>query len=202
MTLISDKPDLEVVLQRDIETLRQHWSKSNYSGQVHRVLKRFVLVGVALSVASRNQLVPWTEEESLYSVYSVFSRWLSHRGHQHNQETYEVLSALKQAISHWENKLPEFCTSRPSKFGYWRQDGDDVQWLIHKQEFVKQLRLRRQYKSQLSPLIHKGWFETNEDRRGTLRVIEKKNGTEFDHRFFAFWPEKILSELKEMGIDE
>ncbi|MDF5517793.1 helicase, partial [Vibrio parahaemolyticus] len=92
--------------------------------------------------------------------------------------------------------------SRPSKFGYWRQDGDDVQWLIHKQEFVKQLRLRRQYKSQLSPLIYKGWFETNEDRRGTLRIIEKKNGSEFDHRFFAFWPEKILSELKEMGIDE
>ncbi|MEJ3602382.1 DUF927 domain-containing protein [Vibrio vulnificus] len=202
MTLISDKPDLEVVLQREIETLRQHWSKSNYSGQVHRVLKRFVLVGVALSVASRNQLVPWSEEESLYSVYSVFSRWLSHRGHQHNQETYEVLSALKQAISHWENKLPEFCTSRSSKFGYWRQDGDEIQWLIHKQEFVKQLRLRRQYKSQLSPLIHKGWFETNEDRRGTLRIIEKKNGTEFDHRFFVFWPEKILSELKEMGIDE
>jgi len=54
----------------------------------------------------------------------------------------------------------------------------------------------------LSPLIHKGWFETNEDRRGTLRIIDKKNGTEFDHRFFAFWPEKILSELKEMGIDE
>jgi hypothetical protein len=177
------------------------------AGQLIRVIEipaeeRFVLVGVALSVASRNQLVPWPEEESLYSVYSVFSRWLAHRGHQHNQETYEVLSALKQAIRHWENKLPEFCTSKQSKFGYWRQDGNDVQWLIHKQEFVKQLRLRRQYKSQLSPLIHKGWFETNEDRRGTFRIIEKKNGTEFDHRFFAFWPEKILSELKEMGIDE
>ncbi|MCV5262950.1 helicase, partial [Escherichia coli] len=69
--------------------------------------------------------------------------------------------------------------------------------LIHKNVFIRDLQLRKQYISQLTPLVQRRWFESNEGARGTLRV--KVNGKL--ERFFAFTPSQIIEELEELTAD-
>ncbi|MFH4856937.1 DUF927 domain-containing protein [Vibrio diabolicus] len=197
MCLIVKQPDLELLLRSETDRLMQRWKESCMSAQVLRVLHRFCLVAVALSLASRHKLVPWSEEESLFSVHSIFQRWIAARGHTQNHEEFEVLLALKQALSKWEKQLSEVSSGRASSTGYYRQDGDEVQWLIHKNVFIRDLQLRKQYISQLTPLVQRRWFESNEGARGTLRV--KVNGKL--ERFFAFTPSQIIEELEELTAD-
>lgn len=197
MDLLVCHEDSKFQLKSEVERLMARWRDNCMSPQVLRVLHRFCLIAVALSLASRHKLVPWGEEESLFSVHSIFQRWIAARGHTQNHEEFEVLLALKQALSKWEKQLSEISSGRASSTGYYRQDGEEVQWLIHKNVFIRDLQLRKQYISQLTPLVQRRWFESNEGARGTLRV--KVNGKL--ERFFAFTPSQIIEELEELTAD-
>ena len=199
MNLLTSTDELAQYAKSEILRLVEQWRTSSMSSQVIRVLQRFALVATALSLASRNYLVPWDEEESIDSVRQVWAQWLAARGHVMNTEDHQVLVRLKVLLPKWETVLsPIGQQNTVSMLGYYRDVNGERQWLIDKNQFLQQLELSSKYMREVLPLLQRGWLTTNESERATTKILI--NGKFF--RFFALWPERIYAGMRELELDE
>lgn len=143
MNLLTSTDELAQYAKSEILRLVEQWRTSSMSSQVIRVLQRFALVATALSLASRNYLVPWDEEESIDSVRQVWTQWLAARGHVMNTEDHQVLVRLKVLLPKWETVLsPIGQQNTVSMLGYYRDVNGERQWLIDKNQFLQQLEFK------------------------------------------------------------
>ena len=199
MNLLTSTDELAHYAKSEIQRLVDQWRTSNMSSQVIRVLQRFALVATALSLASRNYLVPWDEEESIDSVKQVWLQWLAARGHVMNAEEHQVLARLKVLLPKWEKALsPIGQQNTASLLGYIRDVNGERQWLIDKSQFLRQLDMPGQYMREIMPLLQRGWLTTNEPERATLKLMVQGKS----RRFFALWPERIYAGMQELEIDD
>ncbi|ELH0895848.1 DUF927 domain-containing protein [Vibrio fluvialis] len=199
MTLLTSTEELAHYAKSEIQRLVDQWRTSCMSSQVIRVLQRFALVATALSLASRNYLVPWDEEESIDSVKQVWLQWLAARGHVMNAEEHQVLARLKVLLPKWEKALsPIGHQNTASLIGYSRDVNGERQWLIDKSQFLRQLEMPGQYMREVMPLLQRGWLTTNEPERATLKLMV--NGR--SRRFFALLPDRIFAGIQELEIDD
>ncbi|WP_458734175.1 DUF927 domain-containing protein [Zobellella taiwanensis] len=185
-------------ISSEVERISSLWTSDNMASQVHRVVRRFALVAAALSLASKHSLVPWDEEESMLSVRRVLEAWIVNRGHTFNQEEYRVLQKLHQLIVDPKGRVarnPELF--KKGQLAFAREVDGEVQWLFPKENLLKYLCLPTRYMRELEPLLQKGFFETNERSRGTLRLMI---GNRYE-RFFAFWPKRVHRYMQSISDD-
>lgn len=140
------------------------------ASQVQRVVRRFALIGTALCLASRNFILPWSEEESLDAVHKVLRAWLANRGHSKNSEEFRLLRSLEKAMRNWERNIGEIDQdSGKGMPGYRRSlDGCEL-WLINKTHFLQKLELPTHYMREVEILLQRGCLVTNERSREPIR---------------------------------
>lgn len=181
------------LLKEDAETLVGHKA----SPQVLRVIRRFALVQVALSMACQFNLLPWSEYQAADAVGHCFKLWLKNRGHGLDTEDYRLFCQLKQAIQSWRTRIKPLDSQLNSSIGYSRAQQGEEQWLVKPDELKQALNLRPQYRSQLMLLAQRGWLQFNEMERLTLKLVQGKKSA----RYFALWPERIKNDLAELEAD-
>ncbi len=186
--LTEDADDLPDYIQREITRLTDQWKTSHMASQVVRVIRRFALITAALCLACRNYLLPWTEAESVRAVHQVVGAWLRSRGHLFNSEEYRLLARLRDAVYTWHYRLTDIERGDYGRRAGFRRDVDgERQWLIPKNTFLSELGLSSRYMREVETLIQKGFLETNEQSRGTMKVKLRDRS----ERFFALWPDRI-----------
>ncbi len=181
------------LLKEDAETLVGHKA----SPQVLRVIRRFALIQVALSMACQFNLLPWSEYQAADAVGHCFKLWLKNRGHGLDTEDYRLFCQLKQAIQSWRTRIKPLDSQLNSSIGYSRLQQGEEQWLVKPDELKQALNLRPQYRSQLMLLAQRGWLQFNEMERLTLKLVQGKKSA----RYFALWPERIKNDLAELETD-
>lgn len=184
---------------KEIDAINDSWTTNNMASQVRRVVRRFALVATALRMGSRRGLLPWSENESTQSVYKVLQSWLATRSHIFNHEEYRLLRELwkvinspKGLVSHSKESL------RKDHLAFERNVDGEAQWLFPKDRFLKHFHIPARYMREVEPLLQKNFLETNERSRGTLRLMINDRY----YRFFALWPERVDSYLREVTKEE
>ena len=71
--------------------------------------------------------------------------------------------------------------------GFRREVSGELQWLVRRETFLKELGLPSRYRADIEPLFQRGFLETNEQNRGTLKVTLPDRS----ERFFAVWPDRV-----------
>src|SRR5690606_35240700 len=89
---------LAISLGGELRLMVERWTTEHMASQVQRVVARFALVAVALALASRNALLPWSEVESVQAVHQVLQAWLDTRGHTFNAEEFRLLTGLGRLL--------------------------------------------------------------------------------------------------------
>lgn len=198
--LTQNYDELPRYLNSEISRLTAEWTNPQMASQVQRVGRRFALVATALSLGSRNFILPWTEDESKNAVRRVFAAWLANRGHTRNSEEYRILKALERALNIWERGLvDEHGSDHSHGSGYRRMvDGHEL-WLIPKAEFLQRLKLPTHYMREVEVLLQRECLASNERARGTYRA---RIAGEF-RRFFAVRPVQIRNLLADLeGVED
>lgn len=188
--LAEDVDELPNHIQSEVARLTEQWKTPHMASQVVRVIRRFALITAALCLACRNYLLPWTEAESVRAVHQVVGVWLQSRGHLFNSEEYRLLTRLREAIYKWHYRLADIERGDYGKTaGFRRKVNGERQWLILKDVFLNDLGLPTRYMREVEPLIRKGFFETNELSRGTMKIKVQDRS----ERFFALWPDRVIA---------
>ncbi|MFH7585802.1 DUF927 domain-containing protein [Oceanimonas smirnovii] len=194
ISLLANKnEELTGYLLSDIERLSSLWVSENMDSQVHRVVRRFSLIAAALCFASKNHLIPWSEEESVASVRRALDAWLATRGHIFNYEEYRILQQLYNLVEKPGGRiaLNADCFSK-NHVAFERDVDGEIQWLFPKERFLQYFRFPTRYMREVEPLLQKGFLDTNERSRGTLRLMINNHY----RRFFALWPHRITAYLQ------
>ncbi|MFD2191751.1 DUF927 domain-containing protein [Pistricoccus aurantiacus] len=186
--LTDDIDELPAYIQRETRKLLDLWVTPHMAPQVIRVLKRFALVAVALCLACKNYLVPWTEASSVQAVEKVIGAWLQNRGHIFDSEEYRLLIRLRDAVVRWNHRFSKFERGDYGRMIGLRRDVDgERQWLIPKNTFLEELGLPSRYMRDIEPLFQRGFLDANEKSRGTIKIKLRDRS----ERFFALWPDRI-----------
>ncbi|WP_328799353.1 DUF927 domain-containing protein [Sediminihaliea albiluteola] len=193
--LTDDIDELPAYIQRETRKLLNLWVTPHMASQVIRVLKRFALVAVALCLACRNYIVPWTEASSVQAVEKVIAAWLQNRGHFFDTEEHRVLTRLHRAVVGWTHRFAKIELGDYGRMiGLRRDVNGERQWLIPKNTFLEELGLPSRYMRHIAPLFQKGFLETNEESRGTVKIKLRDRS----ERFFALWPDRVRAFWKEL----
>lgn len=186
--LTDDIDELPIYIQRETKKLLKTWVTPYMASQVIRVLKRFALVAIALCLACRNYLLPWTEASSVQAVERVIAAWLQRRGHVFDTEEHSILIRLRDAVERWNHRFSKFERGHYGRLlGFRREVSGELQWLVRRETFLKELGLPSRYRADIEPLFQRGFLETNEQNRGTLKVTLPDRS----ERFFAVWPDRV-----------
>ncbi|MGO3206266.1 MAG: DUF927 domain-containing protein [Halomonas sp.] len=186
--LTDDIDELPIYIQRETKKLLDTWVTPHMASQVIRVLKRFALVAIALCLACRNYLLPWTETSSVQAVERVIAAWLQRRGHVFDAEEHSILIRLRDAVERWNHRFSKFERGHYGRLlGFRREVSGELQWLVRRETFLKDLGLPSRYRADIEPLFQRGFLETNEQNRGTLKVTLPDRS----ERFFAVWPDRV-----------
>lgn len=184
---------LAISLGGELRLMVERWTTEHMASQVQRVVARFALLAVALALASRNALLPWSEVESVQAVHQVLRAWLDTRGHTFNAEEFRLLTELGRLLQHSDHRIADDVNSfDQTHLAFKRDVAGEPQWVWPRQRFLQHFGLPTRYMRELEPLLQRGLLETNERSRGTLRLqIDGRN-----QRFFAIWPERVRQYLK------
>lgn len=113
--LVDRSDTLESDLQREIAAVEAEIIPPNASGQVHRVGRRFALIGVAGEMASRAGLTGWPPGQGIWAAKACLASWIAARGGTGNGE---VMSILKQVRLFFE-------ANGEARFTWWHQGASD-----------------------------------------------------------------------------
>lgn len=180
-------------LAGELRVIAARWTTEHMASQVQRVVQRFALVAVALVLASRKNLLPWSEAESGNAVHKTLRAWLDNRGHVLNAEEFELLRRLDQLVWGDARIAADLNAFDQTHLAFRREVAGEEQWLCSKNGFLEHVGLPKHgHMRELEPLLQKGLLQTNERSRGTLRV----RVGERTERYFAVWPDRVRKYLK------
>ncbi|EKZ97626.1 hypothetical protein D769_19253 [Cupriavidus sp. HMR-1] len=135
--IVADRAKLADVLRRQMELFCKVWVSAGTSGQVQRVVRRFVLVAAAGELATSYGLTGWETGEAERAVRACFDAWFEGFGGAGNREERALLSQVKAFIeANGASRFQPFRTSEVECEETWGGSPNDTR-IINRVGFVR-----------------------------------------------------------------
>ncbi len=107
--IVSRADTLREHMRRAVDRLAVEWIPEAASGQVHRVARRFAVVGAAGELATAAGLTGWPEGEAERAARRCFQDWLAARGGLGNSEDRQMLAQVRRFLElHGEGRFTDW----------------------------------------------------------------------------------------------
>ncbi|WP_172978997.1 MULTISPECIES: DUF927 domain-containing protein [unclassified Thiomonas] len=107
--IVSRADTLREHMRSAVDRLAVEWIPEAASGQVHRVARRFAVVGAAGELATTAGLTGWPEGEAERAARRCFQNWLASRGGLGNSEDRQMLSQVRRFLElHGEGRFTDW----------------------------------------------------------------------------------------------
>lgn len=107
--IVSRADTLREHMRSAVDRLAVQWIPEAASGQVHRVARRFAVVGAAGELATAAGLTGWPEGEAERAARRCFQDWLAARGGLGNSEDRQMLAQVRRFLElHGEGRFTDW----------------------------------------------------------------------------------------------
>jgi putative DNA primase/helicase len=107
--IVSRADTLREHMRSAVDRLTAQWVPEAASGQVHRVARRFAVVGAAGELATAAGLTGWPEGEAERAARRCFQDWLAARGGLGNSEDRQMLAQVRRFLElHAEGRFSDW----------------------------------------------------------------------------------------------
>lgn len=162
------RPGLAKFITDSIRGFMEEYVPNSADGQAQRVGRRFALVATAGELATHYGLTGWKEGEAFDAAQKCFAVWLEAFG-TGNREERDLLEQVKAFFeAHGSSRFePTNNTEQriPNRVGYYRNDGEELQYLVLPEAFKKEVCEGFNPKTAAKVLVKAGWLALGEGNR-------------------------------------
>ena len=166
--IVAHRSKLADFTHENIQQFVKECVPNNADGQVQRVARRFALVATAGKLATRYGLTGWKENEAIDAAQKCFAAWLEAFG-TGNRVECALLEQVKAFFeAHGSSRFEPINNTEqriPNRVGYYRNDGEGLQYLVLPEAFKKEVCEGFNPKTAAKVLVKAGWLALGEGNR-------------------------------------